>query len=155
MGEPENPEVKKGAVLDREDLTLDSLMAACAPGYPKGPYAIADGAGLSAGDWSEVLFRAARIRGLSINVRTGLEAREGGLFFGARTRAIEVTCSRDPARLRAYLLLGKKDGDVLVRLFRIAEEPTGCAGRCGIGNAELEAYVRHACAQAHLLATGV
>lgn len=155
MSEPENPGVKKGAILDKEDLTLDGLVAACAPGYPKGPYEIADGAGLSAEDWSEALFRAARIRGLSISVRTGLEAREGGLFFGARTRAIEVTCSRDPARLRAYLLLFKKDGDVLVRLFRIAEEPTGCAGRCGIGDAELEAFIRDACAQARLLAAGV
>lgn len=142
--------------MNREDLTLDGLMAACAPGYPKGPYEIPGGARLSPEDWSEALFRAARVHGLRVNVRCSLEVRRGGTFFGSRTPAIEVACSRDPALLHAYLLLAEKDGNVLARLFRIVEGTVGgagsCEARCAVSDNELEAFVQGACSQARHLA---
>lgn len=142
--------------MNREDLTLDGLMAACAPGYPKGPYEIPGGARLAPEDWSDALFRAARIRGLRINARCGLEARRGGTFFGARVPAIEVTCSRDPTLLHAYLLLGEERGNTRVMLYRLDEGPAGnavgCDAGCAVGDEELEAFIREACGLAKRLA---
>ena len=68
-----------------------------------GPIVVSGAERLADTTWNDFAFRAAKQEELRITVRTGLEAIQGGVFFGKRLWAVVLIQLRPEGQTRIYL----------------------------------------------------
>ena len=108
----------RGGRVTTSDITIEELQKRCAPGYPKGPIVVSGAQHFADTTWSDFAFRAARQEGLRITVRTGIEAIQGGVFFGKRLRALELNLLRPEGPARIYVTVEACSNDAKLMAWR-------------------------------------
>lgn len=104
--------------MTTSDITIEELQKRCAPGYPKGPIVVFGAQHFEDTTWSDFAFQAARQEGLCITVRTGIEAIQGGVFFGKRLRALELNLLRPEGPARIYVTVEACSNDAKLMAWR-------------------------------------
>lgn len=104
--------------MTASDITVEQLQKRCAPGYPMGPIVVSGAQRFADTTWSDFAFRAAKQQELRITVRTGLEAIQGGVFFGKRLRALELNLLRPEGPARIYITVEASSNDAKLMAWR-------------------------------------